>query len=153
MKPMTVKDVVNATGLPRETLRYYEHAGLLGKPKRGSNGYRLFATSDLERLEFIMKTKKAGFKIREIKELINLKEVGQATGRLGRDIARARTRKIDEQMAALRVVRAILQNFAKRCEAEGLDEPCSLNFHLDSVPPPPSDVSLLPVGETGTQNK
>ena len=86
-----------------------------------------------------MKTKKAGFKIREIKELINLKEVGQATCRLGRDIARARIRKIDQQLTALRQVRAILQNFAERCETEGLDEPCSLNFHLDPVPPQPID--------------
>jgi MerR family Zn(II)-responsive transcriptional regulator of zntA len=130
---MTVKDVSRTTGLSRETLRYYENAGLLREPRRGSNGYRYFDEGDLDRLEFILKTKKAGFKIREIGELISLKGNGNATCRLGRDIALGRIRKVDEQIASLTEVRAILVDFAERCEAEGLDEPCSLSFHLGPV--------------------
>ena len=134
MKVMTVKDVMKMTGLSRETLRYYENAGLLSKPMRGANGYRHFTASDLERLEFIFKTKNAGFKIREIRELISLKDTGRANCRLGRDIALKRSGVIDEQIASLREVRAILQDFALRCEAKGLDEPCSLSFNLDPKP-------------------
>lgn len=131
MQPVTVNQVVKLTGLSRETLRYYENAGLLGKPTRGANGYRYFDKSDLQRLDFILKTKRAGFKIREIKELIDLKDNGAATCRLGRDIAWERIRNVDEQIASLREVRAMLKDFADRCEAEGLDEPCSLSFQLE----------------------
>ena len=39
-----------------------------------------------------------------------------------------RIRNVNEQIASLREVRAMLKDFADRCEAEGLDEPCSLCF-------------------------
>lgn len=136
MTAMTVKDVTRATGVSRETLRYYENAGLLQRPRRGPNGYRYFKSRDLDRLAFIRKTKKAGFKIREIKELIDLKDDGKADCRLGRDIAVERIRKVDRQIAAMLELRKILQDFADRCEAEGLNEPCSLSFDLC---PPSSD--------------
>ncbi len=133
MNVMTVKDVVKATGLSRETLRYYENAGLLTRPARGLNGYRNFTASDLERLEFIFKTKKAGFTLREIRELISLKDNGQANCRLGRDISLERIRKVDAKISSLIEVRAILDDFVQRCEAAGLDQPCSLSFHLDPI--------------------
>ena len=60
MKALTVNGVVKASGLSRETLRYYEKMGLLKPQRQASNGYRLYAADDLQRLEFIFKTKKAG---------------------------------------------------------------------------------------------
>lgn len=130
MRRLTVRDVVKKTGLSRETLRYYENAGLLCPLQRGHNGYRQFTNNDLNRLQFVLETKKAGFKIREIKELIDLKEHGAATCHVGRDIALDRIAKVDQQIASLREVREILEDFASRCEKEGLDQPCSLSFNL-----------------------
>lgn len=132
MSSMSVKDVIRSTGFSRETLRYYENAALLPKPARLRNGYRRFCAKDLERLEFIRKTKQAGFKLREIRELISIKDRGKATCRVGRDIARARIASVDAQIASLQEVREILRDFAKRCEQEGLDQPCSLSFHCSS---------------------
>lgn len=130
MRRFSVKDVVKKTGLTRETLRYYEKTGLLSPPQRGGNGYRQFTEQDLERLQFILMTKQAGFKIREIRELIGLKNSGEASCRVGRDIALERIRRVDQQIASLRDIRAILGDFVKCCEAEGLDQPCSLSFNL-----------------------
>lgn len=129
-KLMTVKDLTRKTGLPRETLRFYEAECLLRQPRRGSNGYRLFTDEHVERVEFIKKTKKAGFTIREIRELIALKDDGQANCRRGREIALDRIEKLDKQIASLQEVRGILEDFARRCEAEGLDQPCSLSFFV-----------------------
>ena len=133
MKALTVNGVIKATGLSRETLRYYEKMGLLNPQRRAANGYRLYAAGDLERLEFIFRTKKAGFSIRQIRELLDLKKSQNTTCRLGRDMACEQIRHVDEKIAALREVRAILADFAKQCEKEGLDEPCSLSFHLKPV--------------------
>ena len=130
MRRLSVRDVVKKTGLSRETLRYYENAGLLHPPQRGPNGYRQFMNTDLNRLQFILKTKKAGLKIREIRELIDLKEQGAATCRVGRDIAHDRIAKVDQQITSLREIREMLEDFAKCCEKEGLDQPCSLSFNL-----------------------
>ena len=87
MKALTVSGIVKATGLSRETLRYYEKMKLLNPARRASNGYRVYVDDDLERLEFIFRTKKAGFTIRKIRELLDLKKSIHATCRLGRDMA------------------------------------------------------------------
>ncbi len=133
MKALSVDGVIKATGLSRETLRYYEKMGLLNPQRRATNGYRVYAADDLDRLEFIFRTKKAGFTIREIRELLDLKKSVNVTCRLGRDMAREQIRQVDEKIVALREVRSILADFAESCEQAGLDEPCSLSFHLKPV--------------------
>ena len=133
MKALTVNGVVKATGLSRETLRYYEKMKLLNPARRANNGYRVYGADDLERLEFILRTKRAGFTIRKIRELLDLKKSNDATCKLGRDMALAQIRLVDEQIAALKEVRQILTDFAAECEKEGLDEPCSLSFHMKPV--------------------
>jgi len=133
VKALTVNGVVKATGLSRETLRYYEKMKLLDPARRANNGYRVYGADDLERLEFIFRTKKARFTIRKIRELLDLKKSSNATCRLGRDMAREQIRQVDEQISALKDVRGILTDFATQCEKEGLDEPCSLNFHMKPV--------------------
>ena len=131
MKALTVNGVIKATGLSRETLRYYEKMELLNPQRQASNGYRVYVADDLERLEFIFRTKKAGFTIRKIRELLNLKKSVNATCRLGRDMANEQIRLVDERIAALKDVRGILTDFAAQCEKEGLDEPCSLSFNME----------------------
>ncbi len=133
MKALTVNGVIKATGLSRETLRYYEKMELLNPQRRATNGYRVYVADDLERLEFIFRTKKAGFTIRKIRELLNLKKSVNATCRLGRDMANEQIRLVDERIAALKDVRGILTDFAAQCEKEGLDEPCSLSFNMKPV--------------------
>ena len=133
MKALTVNGVIKASGLSRETLRYYEKMGLLNPQRRATNGYRVYAADDLERLEFILRTKKAGFTIRKIRELLDLKKSVNATCRIGRDMAREQIQQVDEKIVALKEVRTILADFAEQCEKEGLDEPCSLSFHLKPI--------------------
>ena len=133
MKALTTNGVIKASGLSRETLRYYEKMGLLNPQRRATNGYRVYAAVDLERLEFIVRTKIAGFAIRKIRELLDLKNSVNATCRLGRDMAREQIQHVDEKIMALKEVRTILADFAKQCEREGLDEPCSLSFHLKPI--------------------
>lgn len=133
MKALTVNGVIKATGLSRETLRYYEKMELLNPQRRASNGYRVYVADDLERLEFIFRTKKAGFTIRKIRELLNLKKSVNATCRLGRDMANEQINQVDEKISALQDIREILVDFATQCEKEGLDEPCSLSFNMKPV--------------------
>lgn len=78
----------------------------------------------------LKKTKRAGFTIRDIRELIALKDDGQANCRRGRELSLDRIAKLDKQIASLREVREILVDFVRRCEAEGLDPPCSLSLYV-----------------------
>ena len=42
---MTIKEIEQATGLPRASVRFYESEGFLS-PTRGENGYRSYSSAN-----------------------------------------------------------------------------------------------------------
>lgn len=48
-------------------------------------------------------------------------------------MANEQIRQVDDKIAALQDIRAILVDFAAQCEKHGLDAPCSLSFNLKPV--------------------
>ncbi len=53
-----------------ETVHYYERTGLMPEPPRTEGGHRIYALSDVKRLNFIRRCRKLGFSIEQIKELL-----------------------------------------------------------------------------------
>ncbi len=49
---LTVAEASRASGLPVDTIRYYERAGVLPPVPRASNGYRSYAMAHVETLRF-----------------------------------------------------------------------------------------------------
>ncbi len=66
---LTLKDMTDGSGCTPRTVRYYERAGLL-QAARSTGGHRLFAPEELERLNFILALREAGWSIEEIIALI-----------------------------------------------------------------------------------
>jgi len=71
---MRIGELSTATGCNLETIRYYERIGLVPRPKRLGNGYRLYAPSDVERIRFITRGRALGFSLEEIRSLLSLAE-------------------------------------------------------------------------------
>ena len=63
-------------GLNPKTIRYYEAIGLLPAPARSPAGYRQYSGADRDRLRFIIKAKAIGFSLREIGEILALRDGG-----------------------------------------------------------------------------
>ncbi|MBI2832679.1 MAG: MerR family DNA-binding protein [Chloroflexi bacterium] len=59
-------------GIPPHTIRYYERLGLLPALFRADNGYRVYSKEHEERLIFILKAKRFGFSLEEIKSLVTM---------------------------------------------------------------------------------
>lgn len=57
-----------------DSLRYYEELGIL-TPTRGENGYRLYRTSDLWRLNVIRDMRELGFSMMQIKEYLSHRSI------------------------------------------------------------------------------
>ena len=91
---MTRAAVAERTGVNPETLRYYEKEGLLETPKRSANGYRLYGEEDLDRLNFISRSKDLGFSLRDIKEFMILTNDGRKPRKELHDFAAERLRVI-----------------------------------------------------------
>lgn len=65
---MRTKDVVELTGVSKDTLRYYEEFGIL-QPNRESYA-REYTEANIERLEQIKQLKQLGFSLKEIKQFV-----------------------------------------------------------------------------------
>ena len=73
---MRIGEVADASGVPTQTIRFYEHRGLLPQPSRGANGYREYDTSVLSRLAFIRSGQSAGLTLVEVASILDLRREG-----------------------------------------------------------------------------
>lgn len=62
---MQIGKLATATGLSRDTLRFYEERGLI-RSSRGSNGYRIYAGETVQMVGYIRTAQKLGFSLHEI---------------------------------------------------------------------------------------
>lgn len=67
---MSIGEVARRAGVATSLIRYYERIGLLPEPAR-SSGQRRYDAEVLGRLGFIGVAQSAGFKLREIRQLID----------------------------------------------------------------------------------
>ena len=94
---LTISSLAKASGLARSTLLYYDRLGLLKPSGRSGAGYRLYAPSDVERLEEICLYRQIGIPLGEIKELL---DTSGATVTL--EILQRRLRWLDREIANFR---------------------------------------------------
>ncbi len=69
---MKIGEISKTTGIPVETIRYYEKIGLVPEPERQASGYRHYRQSHLDRLLFIRRCRNLDMAQDEIRELIRL---------------------------------------------------------------------------------
>lgn len=77
---LTLKDMTRGSGCTPRTVRYYERQGLL-RALRSSGGHRQFAQSELERLNFIISLREAGWSLEDVTEFLALRNAAQTDGR------------------------------------------------------------------------
>jgi MerR family transcriptional regulator, copper efflux regulator len=69
---MLISKLAAQTGVSTDTIRFYEKEGLLQSDGavRGDNNYRNYTDKAVEKLNFIIRGKKLGFTLKEIKTII-----------------------------------------------------------------------------------
>lgn len=82
----TISDLGREFNLTARTIRHYEHMGLLHPGRRGS--VRLFSEGDRKRLRLVLRGKRLGFSLEEIKAMLDLHyarpgEIANPDGLLG----------------------------------------------------------------------
>lgn len=77
MKFIRIKDLASMTGIPAETIRYYERSNLLPEAKRTDNNYRIYDQGDVNRLRFIANCRALDMSLEEVRELIHFIEHAQ----------------------------------------------------------------------------
>jgi DNA-binding transcriptional MerR regulator len=70
----TISDLTAEFGATARALRFYEDEGLISPTRLGLN--RIYSKRDRARLAWIMRAKNVGFSLTEIKEMIDLYDLG-----------------------------------------------------------------------------
>ena len=88
-----VGEVARSMGLSVRTLHYYDEIGLLTPTQRDVNGYRLYSTADLLRLQRIILLRKLGLALDDLKRLINAPTLSSL------DVMQLHLQRLGEQIA------------------------------------------------------
>jgi len=67
---MQIGELAKRSGLPIDTLRYYEKQGLIPEPPRKTSGYRDYPVITLQYLHLIHSAKSVGFSLKECQNLL-----------------------------------------------------------------------------------
>jgi|SRR5579871_1813847 len=70
MTALTIGQLSKKVELPTKTIRFYEEIGLIAKPERAENGYRVYDKKTIEELVLIKHARDLGLPIPEIKKLM-----------------------------------------------------------------------------------
>lgn len=100
---LTIGEVAKRAGIATSRIRYYERIGLLPRAERLS-GQRRYTPEILGRLGFISVAQSAGFRLREIKELVAGIDEGEGIAQRMRELS---ARKLDEIEALLERTKAM----------------------------------------------
>lgn len=105
---MRVAELAAAAGVAPDTVRYYERSGLLAPPPRTAGGYRTFPPSTVDRLRFIQGCQRLGLRLRDIGELLSVRDTGECPCEPAEALLRRRIAEIDAETARLAALRADL---------------------------------------------
>ncbi len=72
---MKIGELSEQVGCPIETIRYYEHEGLLPAAARSPSNYRLYGDTHVERLQFIRHCRSLDMTLDEIRSLLQFRDL------------------------------------------------------------------------------
>lgn len=107
---MSIRQMCDAHGVTPRTLRFYESKELLAPVRQGTR--RLFTRADRARLKLILRGKRFGFSLEDIRQILDLYErdgTNQAQALRTYDIARARLAQMEAQRDELDIAIAELK--------------------------------------------
>jgi MerR family copper efflux transcriptional regulator len=99
---MHIGSVAKRIGLTPDAIRFYERSALLPRPPRTEGGFRQYSDKDVETLAFVRRVQGLGFKLSEIRSLLNLRRsslhpCAPVRRRLQAKLADVRRKRVDLQ--------------------------------------------------------
>ena len=76
---ISIGELSRLSGVSPHTLRFYESEGILKPVGRGANGHRRYHNDDVLWLEFVLRLKKTGMPLAEIRQYATLRAQGEKT--------------------------------------------------------------------------
>jgi DNA-binding transcriptional MerR regulator len=105
----TIAELAKEFGVTARTIRFYEDGGLIAPTRQGIN--RVYSAGDRARLGWILRGKRLGFSLGEIRELLDLYHADRSGVQQIRGVLRKSREHIAELERKLRDLRAQIAEF------------------------------------------
>ena len=145
MEALTIGEVAKRSGVGVDTVRFYEREGLIDEPPRRPSGYRQYPVQTVPLIRFIKRAQDLGFTLREVEELISLKDGNGKRKKEVRALAEAKMKDIDRKLARLQAIRSALFGLLESC-ACGRQPSCPI---LEALTDPSHDEPTHPRSVNG----
>jgi DNA-binding transcriptional MerR regulator len=111
----TIGQLAAQTGCKVQTVRYYEHIGLMPEPVRTEGNQRRYGSRHLKRLAFIWHSRQLGFPLPAIRELLSLVDDPGRSCAGADQIARRQLEHVESRIARLEALKAELERMIGQC--------------------------------------
>jgi DNA-binding transcriptional MerR regulator len=105
---LRVGELATAPSVTADTVRFYERVGLMPPPQRTPAGYRVYDMTALDRLRFIQGSQRFGLRLRQIRDLLAVRDTGVCPCEPAGQFLQARLEELDAEMTRLGALRTEL---------------------------------------------
>lgn len=134
---MNIGEAAKAAGVSTKMIRNYELIGLLPPAERSDSGYRLYGLRDVSVLRFIRQSRRLGFSMEQIAELIGLWGDDARSSREVKAVAQRHLDELEEKMREITEMKNALESMVKACKGDDHSN-CAIldNLAVDSPTTP-----------------
>jgi DNA-binding transcriptional MerR regulator len=114
---MQIGELGQASGMPPKTIRFYEEIGLLPPAQRTENRYRIYNQEDVRRLRFIRNARSLDFSIDDLKEVLALRDRGEAPCRYVSHLLKTKQTEIEVRIRQLQELQQELRQLLNQASS------------------------------------
>ncbi|WP_036665927.1 Cd(II)/Pb(II)-responsive transcriptional regulator [Paludibacterium yongneupense] len=114
---MLIGQLARQAGCEVETIRYYEHEGLLSAPERTAAGYRSYRSEHLGELNFILHCRSLDMSLAEVRILAGFRSDPQQDCAGINDLIDRHLETVHQQVESLQLLEQQLLALRERCPA------------------------------------
>lgn len=118
---VTIGEAALRAGVSAKTIRFYEEAGIVKPAARGSNRYRGYSDSDVQKLCFVRRARALGFSLKDVASLLELYNNDRRASRDVKRLALRHVAELDRKLKELTTIRNTIAELARHCN--GNDRP------------------------------
>jgi MerR family mercuric resistance operon transcriptional regulator len=113
---LAIGELSRRSGVPVDTIRYYERAGIIGRPRRTAGGHRAYDCDAVKALSLAKSCRSLGFPLADVRAILGLVSKGYRCGDV-RAIAEGHLEEIRRKRAELQEIEGKLAAVIGRCGA------------------------------------